>query len=122
MCISPISRDILMNMSNFKYKRTDNSLMYNKYISPCLNFLVKFLPGWISPKLINFVSLCFIFIVSIISYNDGGFDFSLQLRPVTCIIIGTIQLIYLLLSNIDKKQAKRLGNYTPLDIPHLDCL
>ena len=122
MCISPISLDLLMNMSNFKYKRADKSLMYNKCISPCLDFLVKFFSRWISPNLINFVSLCLVFIASIISYNDGEFDFSLQLRPVTCIIIGTIQFIYLLLSNIDKKQAKRLGNYTPLDILHLDCL
>ena len=113
MCISPIPQDILMNMSNFKYKSTDDSLMYNKCISPCLNFFVKFLPNWIAPNLITFISLCLVLIASIFSFNDGGFDFSLELKPSTCIIIGLFQFIYLLLDNIDGKQARRTGNSTP---------
>ena len=113
MCIAPIPQEILSNMNNFKYKSTDDSIMYNKCMSPCLNVLVNYLPRWLAPNLITIVSLCFNIFAAIISYYDGGFDFSGQLKPLTCIIIGIFQLIYLLLDNIDGKQARRTGNSTP---------
>ena len=113
MCISPLSKDILSNINNFKYKSTDDSIMYNKCMSPCLNVLVNFLPRWLAPNLITIASLCFNIFAAIISFNDGGFDFSGQLKPITCIVIGVFQLIYLLLDNLDGKQARRTGNSTP---------
>ena len=113
MCISPIPNEILSNMHNFKYKSTDDSIMYNKCMSPCLNALVKFLPRWLAANLITFISLCFNIFAAIISYLDGGFDFSQELKPLTCFIIGLFQLIYQLLDNIDGKQARRTGNSTP---------
>ena len=113
MCISPLSKDSLSNMNNFKYKSTDASIMYNKCMSPCLNYFVNFLPRWLAPNLITFISLCFNIIAAVVSFIDGGFDFSQELKPSTCIIIGVFQLIYLLLDNIDGKQARRTGNSTP---------
>ena len=113
MCISPIPHEALANMNNFKYKSTDDSIMYNKCMSPCLNVLVDFLPRWLAPNLITFISLSFNIFAAIISYNDGGFDFSVKLKPSTCIVIGVFQLIYQLLDNIDGKQARRTGNSTP---------
>ena len=113
MCISPIPNDVLINMHNFKYKSVDNSILYNKCMSPCLNYLVNFLPVWLAPNLITFISLCFNIFAAIIAYNDGGFDFSDELESSTCIVIGVFQLIYQLLDNIDGKQARRTGNSTP---------
>ena len=113
MCISPIPKEILSNMKNFKYKSTDDSIMYNKCLSPCLNALVNYLPRWLAPNLITIISLCFNIFASIITFTDGEFDFSKQLKPLTYIIIGVFQFIYLLLDNIDGKQAQRTGNSTP---------
>ena len=113
MCITPLTQENLENMKNFKYKSTDDSLLYNKCMSPCLNKLVNYIPTFIAPNLITLISLCFNILASIISYNDGGFDFSYKLRPITCFIIGIFQLIYQLLDNIDGKQARRTGNSTP---------
>ena len=113
MCISPLSKDILSNMNNFKYKSTDESIMYNKCMSPCLNYFVNFLPRWLAPNLITIISLGFNVIAAVISYNDGGFNFSQELKPFTCMIIGVFQLLYQLLDNIDGKQARRTGNSTP---------
>ena len=113
MCISPLSKDTLSNMNNFKYKSTDDSIMYNKCMSPCLNYFVNFLPRWLAPNLITIVSLGFNIFAAIISYNDGGFDFSQELKSSTCYVIGICQLLYLLLDNIDGKQARRTGNSTP---------
>jgi ethanolaminephosphotransferase len=113
MCISPLPQETLANMNNFKYRSTDDSIMYNKCMSPCLNVLVNYLPRWLAPNLITFISLCFNIFAAIISYSDGGFDFSAELKPVTCIVIGVFQFIYQLLDNIDGKQARRTGNSTP---------
>ena len=113
MCIAPLSQDILENMKNFKYKSTDDSLLYQKCMSPCLNKVVNYIPRNIAPNLITFISLCFNILAALISYNDGGFDFTYKLKSSTCIIIGTFQLLYQLLDNIDGKQARRTGNSTP---------
>ena len=113
MCISPMPQETLENMNNFKYKSTDDSIMYNKCMSPCLNVVVEYLPRWLAPNLITFISLSFNIFASIISYNDGGFDFSVNLKKSTCLVIGIFQLIYQLLDNIDGKQARRTGNSTP---------
>ena len=113
MCISPLSQDLLINLKNFKYKSTDESILYQKCMSPCLNKVVNYIPRNIAPNLITFISLCFNIFAAIISYNDGGFDFSYKLKPITCFIIGIFQLIYQLLDNIDGKQARRTGNSTP---------
>ena len=113
MCISPLPQETLQNMKNFKYKSTDDSLMYNKCMSPCLNKVVNYLPTWLAPNLITLISLCFNIFAAVISYLDGGFDFTFKLKPSTCFIIGIFQLIYQLLDNIDGKQARRTGNSTP---------
>ena len=113
MCIAPLSQDLLENMKNFKYKSTDDSILYQKCMSPCLNKVVNYIPRNIAPNLITLISLCFNIFAAVISYMDGGFDFSHKLNRITCFVIGTFQLIYQLLDNLDGKQARRTGNSTP---------
>ena len=113
MCISPLTHETLENMKRFKYSYKDDSLLYNKCMSPCLNKVVNYLPTWLAPNLITVFSLCCNILAAIISYLDGGFDFSFKLKRSTCFIIGVFQLSYQLLDNIDGKQARRTGNSTP---------
>lgn len=113
MCISPLPEGILSNLNKFQYKSTDDSLLYHKILSPCLNKVVNYLPTKLAPNLITLFSLLCNIFASIISYYDGGFDFSQPLKPSTCIIIGVFQFMYLLLDNIDGKQARRTGNSSP---------
>ena len=113
MCISPLSKESLENLKNFKYKSTDDSLLYQKCMSPCLNKVVNYIPAFIAPNVITLMSLCFNILASIISYLDGGFDFSSKLSSSTCIVIGSFQLLYQILDNLDGKQARRTGNSTP---------
>ena len=113
MCIYPLPQETLENMKRFQYKSTDESCTYNKCMSPCLNKVVNYLPTWLAPNLITLLSLCFNIFAAIISFLDGGFDFSFKLKSSTCFIIGLFQLIYQLLDNIDGKQARRTGNSTP---------
>jgi len=88
MCISSLS-----NMNKFKYKSTDESIMYNKCMSPCLNYFLNFLPRCLAPNLITVISLGLNIFASVVSYNEGGFDFSHQLKSFTCHIIGICQLL-----------------------------
>ena len=113
MCISPLPEEILSNLNKFQYKSTDDSLLYHKVLSPCLNHVVNYLPTQLAPNLITVFSLLFNILAAVISYYDGGFDFSQPLKPSTCVIIGVFQFMYLLLDNIDGKQARRTGNSTP---------
>ena len=113
MCIENLSPENLENLKNFKYKSSDDSILYNKCMSPCLNKLVMYIPTFIAPNLITAMSLCFNMFAALISYLDGGFDFSHKLNRITCFVIGSFQLLYQLLDNIDGKQARRTGNSTP---------
>lgn len=113
MCIFPLSQEELENLKNFKYKSTNESLLYNSCMSPFLNKVVNFLPYCLAPNIITLISLFFNIFAAVISYKDGGFDFSSKLKPSTCLKVGVFQLIYILLDNIDGKQARRTGNSTP---------
>ena len=113
MCMMPLTQDKLENMNQFKYKYTNNSFLYNKIYSPCLNKLVEYVPRNIAPNLITLFSLMCNIIAFIVTLADGGFDFSQPLKKSTCYVIGISQLVYQALDNIDGKQARRTGNSTP---------
>ena len=113
MCISPLPKKTLDNLTQYKYKYRNDSILYGYCMSPFLNKMVVFLPKKLAPNLITFCSLMCNIIAFYFSVNDGDFDFSQPLKRRTCYIIGFTQLFYSLLDNIDGKQARRTGNSTP---------
>ena len=113
MCIKPLSEEKLSNLNKYKYKSTNQSIIYNHIASPFLNKIVIFLPTKLAPNVITLLGLMCNVFATIISYLDGGFDFSHELKRSTCFIIGTFQLLYYILDGLDGKQARRTGNSTP---------
>ena len=113
MCINPLSKKALNNLTKYKYKYRNDSILYGHCMSPFLNKIVVFLPRTLAPNLITFFSLMCNIIAFYFSVIDGGFDFNQPLKRRTCYIIGFTQLFYSLLDNIDGKQARRTGNSTP---------
>ena len=113
MCIRPLSKNTLDNLTHYQYKYKNDSILYCQWMSPFLNKIVVFLPKTLAPNLITFFSLICNIIAFYFSVNDGGFDFGQPLKSSTCYIIGFTQLLYSLLDNIDGKQARRTGNSTP---------
>ena len=111
--LTPIPLENLNKMKEFQYKSTDESFLYNKCLSPCLNKVIEIFPIWLAPNIITLFSLLMNIIASIITYIDSQFDFSKQLNPITCIIIGITQFLYLILDNLDGKQARRTGSSSP---------
>ena len=84
MCMSPLTEENLENMNKFKYKYTNDSILYNKCMSPCLNKVVNYIPNTIAPNLITFFSLMCNVVAFIISATDGGFNFSQPLKRSRC--------------------------------------
>ena len=113
MCIRPLEKATLDKMKEFKYKYTNDSIIYNYCLSPFLNKVVNYLPYNLAPNLITFLSLICNIIAFVVSLADGDFNFSQPLKSSTCFVIGTTQILYQLLDNIDGKQARRTGNSTP---------
>jgi ethanolaminephosphotransferase len=113
MCIKPIPDNELENMKKFQYKSTDDSLLYNKCMSPCLNKVVEYFPLKLAPNVITLFSLGCNIIAALITYIDVGFDFSLEMHKATCLIQGLTQILYQLLDNLDGKQARRTGTSSP---------
>lgn len=108
-----MSQETLSNLRRFQYKSTDDSLLYSKCMSPCLNKVLNFIPTCLAPNIITLFSLFCNIIAATITFLDGGFDFSLELKRSTCFIIGFTQLLYQLLDNLDGKQARRTGTASP---------
>ena len=113
MCIAPIPQEYLENMKKFQYKSTDDSLLYNKCMSPCLNKVVSYLPMCLAPNLITLFSLTCNIIAASITFHDAQFDFTQPLMRSTCIIQGITQFCYQILDNLDGKQARRTGTSSP---------
>ena len=113
MKLAPIPEENLHKMKEFQYKSTDESYLYNKCLSPCLNRVIKIFPIWLAPNIITLFSLFMNIIAAMITYIDAEFDFSKTLNPITCITIGITQFLYLLLDNLDGKQARRTGSSSP---------
>ena len=113
MCIFPLTEENLSNLNKYTYKSTNKSIVYNHIASPFLNKVVNFVPTKLAPNVITLLGLLFNILSAVISYLDGGFDFSHELKSSTCFIIGTFQLIYYILDGLDGKQARKTGNSTP---------
>lgn len=113
MCSIPLRQEQLDNLKKFKYEYTNDSILYNHCMSPCLNKVVEKVPENIAPNTITLFSLICNIIAFTVTLLDGGFDFSHKLKSSTCFVIGLFQLSYQILDNIDGKQARRTGNSTP---------
>lgn len=113
MCITPLPHDSLDNLKKFRYKSSDDSLLYNHIISPCLNKVVNYLPVNLAPNVITITSLLCNIIAFSLTVYDVGSDFSKTMTWYTCLVQGIAHFFYLMLDNIDGKQARRTGTSSP---------
>jgi len=109
MCIRTLTLENLETIKNFKYVGKDNSIFYGYFLSPCLNFLINFVPTTIAPNVITLASfLCNIFSFYV-TYLNVGNDYDMELSRNTCLLQSIIHFLYLVLDNLDGKQARRTG-------------
>ena len=110
MCITALTIEDLDNIKTFKYKSTDSSLFYNYLLSPCLNKVVNLLPMTLSPNILTIAALCLNVLSFLITHFELYNDFEEPLSRTTCFIQFAAHLLYIILDNLDRKQARRTGS------------
>jgi ethanolaminephosphotransferase len=105
------------HLRDYKYKGSEASPIYNHIISPFAQILVdRFVPAWLAPNLITLIGLicCAIphlFIIYLFPNELTG-DVPIWL----CYFLAIMEGIYLILDNIDGKQARKTGNSSPMGL------
>ncbi|KAF2075427.1 hypothetical protein CYY_003256 [Polysphondylium violaceum] len=104
------------NLPTYKGGTTiDNSLMYNYVISPTCNVLVEYIPKCIAPNLITAIGLfCQLLGLGLACYYLGFENTKDDSHRWVHLFSGAMVFIYMMLDNIDGKQARRTKTSSPL--------
>lgn len=113
MCVTPYDTDALENLNKFKYKTTDKSIFYNYFLSACLDRVVLLLPLRLAANVLTLLSLGFNIASLVVTAVDAGTDFAARLSKTTCFIQAGFHFLYILLDNLDGKQARRTKTASP---------
>lgn len=109
--IIPLDKNQLENIKKFKYKGTNDSLVYNNIVSPFLNKILDLgmVPEWIAPNVLTILSLTFNIIGFLFVFFEAGNDFSYKLSRLTTLVFTITHYLYIILDNLDGKQARKTG-------------
>ena len=115
-CSKPyISPEYFETIRSYKYKSSDSSISYKYFMSPLCDYLVNFFPTWLAPNVITisgfFLNLLYFLITGYYTKFKGGF-----IPPWACFFSAFCYLLYMILDNIDGKQARRTKSSSPLGL------
>ena len=115
-CTKPyIPKERFSSIRSYKYKSSDSSISYKYFMSPLCDYLVNFLPTWLAPNVITisgfFLNLLYFLITGYYTKFKGGF-----IPPWACFFSAFCYLLYMILDNIDGKQARRTKSSSPLGL------
>lgn len=112
-----LNEDDLRNIKNFTYSCRNDSIIYNNITSPFLDrYLVNLLPMWIAPNVLTALSFVFNMITFLVILFEVGNDFSIPIARSTCLLQFITHMLYIILDNIDGKQARRTNSSSPLGL------
>jgi ethanolaminephosphotransferase len=109
MCIKALTLEELRHIKEFKYSASNTSIAYNYVVSPLLNIVVKYLPKRLAPNVLTLLSLVFNIISFLFTVYETGNDFTYELSRFACGVQTIAHFMYILLDNLDGKQARRTG-------------
>ena len=109
MCIKSLTLEELRHIKEFKYSSSNTSIAYNYVVSPLLNKVVTYLPKRLAPNVLTLLSLVFNIISFLFTVYETGNDFSHELSRFACGVQTIAHFMYILLDNLDGKQARRTG-------------
>lgn len=108
-----LSRPQLQALTEYKYRGEDRSVTYKYVLGPLYSRLIHLLPLWMAPNLVTFLG--FLITLSghaLLMYHAPTFDTS---SPRWVYIYSGLTLfVYMVLDNLDGKQARRTGSSSPL--------
>ena len=115
-CTKPyIPKEHFNSIRSYKYKSSDSSISYKYFMSPLCDYLVNFFPTWLAPNVITisgfFLNLLYFLITGYYTRFKGGF-----IPPWACFFSAFCYLLYMILDNIDGKQARRTKSSSPLGL------
>lgn len=108
-----LTRPQLQALTEYKYRGEDRSLTYKYILGPLYTRLIHLLPMWMAPNLVTFLG--FIITISghiLLMYHAPTFDTPAPSRVY--IYSGLALFIYMVLDNLDGKQARRTRSSSPL--------
>ena len=115
-CIKPyIPKEYYNVIRSYQYKSSDSSISYKYFMSPLCDYLLNFFPTWLAPNIITisgfFLNLLYFLITGYYTGFKGGF-----IPPWACFFSAFCYLLYMILDNIDGKQARRTKSSSPLGL------
>jgi len=108
-----LSTTEIANLKNYKYRGSDNSLLYHYLLSPLAQAIADVMPDWVAPNVITLVGLLFSLLSFslTLSFNPSfGSDAPRWLSLVAAFCL----FMYQTLDNVDGKQARRTKTSSPL--------
>lgn len=104
--VPPLRKTHLRSLGEYKNQGEDRSFTYRYVLSPMYNRLIHFVPIWIAPNLITLIG----FLIAISGHIVAVF----QPTPMGSVAAAFGQLLYMILDNLDGRQARRTGSSSPL--------
>lgn len=103
----------LAALTAYKNRGADLSITYRLVMGPLYNRLVRFLPMWLAPNLVTLIGLILVLVThwTLIWYSPDLL--TPAPRPVY-VAVGVGLFSYMVLDNLDGRQARRTGSSSPL--------
>lgn len=111
--VDHLTHSQLQTLTEYKYRGEDRSLTYKYILGPLYARLIHLLPLWMAPNLVTFLG--FLITISghiLLMYHAPTFDTP---APSSVYIYSGLALfVYMVLDNLDGKQARRTRSSSPL--------
>mmetsp|Transcript_6697 Transcript_6697/g.11874 ORF Transcript_6697/g.11874 Transcript_6697/m.11874 type:complete len:376 (+) Transcript_6697:36-1163(+) len=116
-----LSEEGCRNLHKYKYSGTDASLAYKFILSPLSEFCVKFIPLYVAantvaPSQITFLGHICCLLMYALPWLYCGHTLSCLLPSWLIFLCIVFYFAWIILDNIDGKQARRTNNSTPLGL------
>eukprot|EP01016_Furgasonia_blochmanni_P055199 TRINITY_DN9196_c0_g2_i8.p1 TRINITY_DN9196_c0_g2~~TRINITY_DN9196_c0_g2_i8.p1 ORF type:complete len:378 (-),score=41.26 TRINITY_DN9196_c0_g2_i8:231-1364(-) len=112
--VSPLGEQ---NLKHYKYVGGESSLAYKYIISPSAQWCVDhIIPTNVAPNVITSIGFMLDVFAHLLLWYYLGDDLEGDVPPWVCCVLGVSHLLYLLLDNVDGKQARKTGSSSPLGL------
>ncbi|CAD8097315.1 unnamed protein product [Paramecium primaurelia] len=109
-----IAPNHLHYLKSYRYKGTDQSLLYNYILSPLAEFCLRFVPMNVAPNVLTLMGLACIILPHILFFFVMGDNFAGFIPNWLLWLTALLHMLYMNFDNLDGKQARRTKNSSPL--------
>jgi ethanolaminephosphotransferase len=103
-------------LHKYVYKGSDQSLTYKYLLSPLAELGIYFVPAWVAPNLLTYLGHLFTLAVYLIPIWECGWGLHCPLSRQSGLITTLCYFAWVLLDNMDGKQARRTLTSSPLGL------